>query len=134
MGEDFPSVRHEDVMGSDAGLLRWLSLVEEFGFALVTGADASMAGTEALVKRVGYVRETIFGGMWEFSANMAFKDTAYTSGAIGPHTDGTYSKDSPGFQMFQCLEFDGTAARALWSTASRWRKRSARAIRRPSSC
>ena len=108
MGKNFPSVPHEEVMGSDAGLLRWLSLVEEFGFALTTGAEASMAGTEALVKRVGYVRETIFGGMWEFSANMAFKDTAYTSVAIGPHTDGTYSKDSPGFQMFQCLQFDGS--------------------------
>ena len=89
-------------------MLRWLSLVEEFGFALTTGAQASLAGTEALVKRVGYVRETIFGGMWEFSANMKFKDTAYTSVAIGPHTDGTYSKDSPGFQMFQCLQFDGS--------------------------
>jgi trimethyllysine dioxygenase len=108
MGTNFPSVRHEEVMGSDAGLLRWLSLVEEFGFALTTGAEASMAGTEALVKRVGYVRETIFGGMWEFSANMAFKDTAYTSVAIGPHTDGTYSNDSPGFQMFSCLQFDGS--------------------------
>jgi trimethyllysine dioxygenase len=108
MGKNFPTVSHAEVMGSDAGLLRWLSLVEEFGFALTTGAVASMAGTEALVKRVGYVRETIFGGMWEFSANMAFKDTAYTSVAIGPHTDGTYSNDSPGFQMFSCLEFDGS--------------------------
>jgi trimethyllysine dioxygenase len=108
MGKNFPSVSHEEVMGSDAGLLRWLSLVEEFGFALTTGAEPSMPGTEALVKRVSYVRETIFGGMWEFSANMAFKDTAYTSVAIGPHTDGTYSNDSPGLQMFSCLEFDGT--------------------------
>jgi trimethyllysine dioxygenase len=108
MGKNFPSVSLEEVMGSDAGLLRWLSLVEEFGFALTTGAQASMAATEALVKRVSYVRETIFGGMWEFSANMAFKDTAYTSVAIGPHTDGTYSNDSPGFQMFHCLEFDGS--------------------------
>lgn len=108
LGKNFPSVSHDEVMGSDAGLLRWLSLVEEFGFALTTGAEASMAGTEALVKRVGYVRHTIFGGMWEFSANMAFKDTAYTSVAIGPHTDGTYSNDSPGFQMFSCLQFDGS--------------------------
>jgi trimethyllysine dioxygenase len=108
IGGNLPSVIHEEVMGSDAGLLRWLSLVEEFGFALTTGAEASMAGTEALVKRVGYVRETIFGGMWEFSANMAFKDTAYTSVAIGPHTDGTYSNDSPGLQMFSCLQFDGS--------------------------
>jgi trimethyllysine dioxygenase len=108
MAKDLPGMDHEEIMGSEAGLLRWLSLVEEFGFALSVGAEASMAGTEALVKRVGYVRETIFGGMWEFSANMAFSDTAYTSVAIGPHTDGTYSNDPPGFQMFQCLEFDGS--------------------------
>lgn len=108
MGKNFPSVTHADVMGSNAGVLRWLSLVEEFGFALVTDVEATMPGIEALAKRVGYVRETIFGGMWQFSANMAFKDTAYTSAAIGPHTDGTYSKDSPGFQMFACLAFDGS--------------------------
>jgi len=108
MGKNFPSVSHREILHSDAALLRWLSLVEEFGFALTTGASASVADLETLVKRVGYVRQTIFGGMWEFSANMAFKDTAYTSVGIGPHTDGTYSIDSPGFQMFQCLAFDGT--------------------------
>jgi trimethyllysine dioxygenase len=107
MGKNFPSVSFEEIMGSDAGRLRWLSLVEKYGFAVTTGAEATMAGTEALAKRIGYVRETIFGGMWEFSANMAFKDTAYTSVAIGPHTDGTYSNDAPGLLVFQCLEFDG---------------------------
>jgi trimethyllysine dioxygenase len=108
MGKNFPTLTHEEIMSSDAGLLRWLSLVEQYGFALASGAPPSMAGTEELVKRVAYVRETIFGGMWEFSANMAFKDTAYTSVAIGPHTDGTYSNDSPGLQMFSCLAFDGS--------------------------
>ena len=34
---------------------------------------------------------------------MEHKDTAYTSMAIGPHTDGTYSLDAPGYQMFHCL-------------------------------
>ncbi len=108
MGENFPSATQAEMMGSDAGLLRWLSLVEEYGFAMVTEVEATLAGVEAIAKRVGYVRETIFGGMWQFSANMAFKDTAYTSAAIGPHTDGTYSNDSPGFQMFSCLALDGS--------------------------
>ncbi len=108
MGEQFPSMSHEQIMADDAGLLRWLSLVEEHGFALATGTPPSIEATQALAKRVGYVRETIFGGMWDFTANLAFKDTAYTPVAIGPHTDGTYSIDSPGFQMFHCLKFDGT--------------------------
>jgi len=108
MGENFPTMNHADIMASDEGLLRWLSLVEEYGFALASGVPPTNEATKELVTRIGYVRESIFGGMWDFTANMAFKDTAYTSAAIGPHTDGTYSIDSPGYQMFHCLKFDGS--------------------------
>ena len=80
----------------------------EYGFALASGEAVTLEATRDLATRIGYVRETIFGGMWDFTANLAFKDTAYTSAAIGPHTDGTYSLDSPGFQMFHCLHFDGS--------------------------
>jgi trimethyllysine dioxygenase len=103
-----PTMTHEEIMSGDGALLKWLSKVEEYGFALASGVPTSIEATRELATRIGYVRETIFGGMWDFSANLAFKDTAYTSAAIGPHTDGTYSLDSPGFQMFHCLQFDGT--------------------------
>ena len=108
MGEHFPSMSLEEIMSGNAGMLKWLTLVEEYGFALSTGMPASIEATKELAQRVGYIRETIFGGMWDFTANLAFKDTAYTPVAIGPHTDGTYSIDSPGFQIFHCLKFDGT--------------------------
>ena len=108
MGQNFPSVPYADVMGSDAGLARWLELTEEYGFALATDAPATTEATQAVIERVGYLRQTIFGGFWDFSANLAFKDTAYTPVAIGPHTDGTYAIDSPGYQVFHCLQHDGT--------------------------
>jgi trimethyllysine dioxygenase len=107
-GEKFPTMSHADIMSSDDGLLRWLSLVEEYGFALASEVPPTNEATKELVTRIGYVRESIFGGMWDFTANMAFQDTAYTSAAIGPHTDGTYSIDPPGYQMFHCLKFDGS--------------------------
>jgi trimethyllysine dioxygenase len=106
--EGFPTLSYEEIASGDDGLLRWLSLVERYGFALASGTPPTLEATRALATRIGYVRETIFGGMWDFTANLAFKDTAYTSAAIGPHTDGTYSLDPPGFQMFHCLTFDGT--------------------------
>ena len=99
---------HQEIMSGNGPLLKWLGKVEEYGFALATGVPVTLEATRELATRIGYVRETIFGGMWDFTANLAFKDTAYTSAAIGPHTDGTYSLDSPGFQMFHCLQFDGT--------------------------
>jgi len=108
MGEQFPSMSLAEIMSGNEGLLKWLTLVEEYGFALATGVEPTIDATKELAKRIGYIRETIFGGMWDFTANLAFKDTAYTPMAIGPHTDGTYSIDSPGYQMFHCLKFDGT--------------------------
>jgi trimethyllysine dioxygenase len=108
LADDLPTMTHEEIMSGDDGLLKWLRTVDEYGFALASGVPVTLEATRELATRIGYVRETIFGGMWDFTANLAFKDTAYTSAAIGPHTDGTYSFDSPGFQMFHCLQFDGT--------------------------
>jgi trimethyllysine dioxygenase len=108
MGQNFPTMSHAEILSGDEGLFRWLSMVQEYGFALASGVPVSIEATRELATRIGYVRQTIFGGMWDFTANLAFQDTAYTSDAIGPHTDGTYSLDSPGFQMFHCLKFDGT--------------------------
>ena len=59
------------------------------------------------MRRVGYVRETIFGGFWDFQADLSKADTAYTNLELLPHTDGTYSHDAPGLQLLHCLAFDG---------------------------
>ena len=101
-------VDHDAVMRSDEGVHQWLSTVATYGFAIVTGTPATAAATEALIRRVGYVRETIFGGFWEFTADLKKADLAYTNHYLSAHTDGTYSHDAPGLQMLHGLYFDGT--------------------------
>ena len=106
--DDWPVVEHDEVIDDDAGVARWLELVARFGFCIVTGTPTTVEATERLARRVGYVRETIFGGMWDFQADLAKADTAYTDQELRPHTDGTYSNDAPGLQLLHCLAFDGT--------------------------
>lgn len=110
-GEDIqdslPEFDFASIKAGDDGLLAMLEGVEKFGFAVINGLPTSVDATRDFITRVGYVRETIFGGLWDFSANMAHSDTAYTTADIGPHTDGTYSFDSPGLQLLHCLAFDG---------------------------
>ncbi len=101
-------VEYEFVMDSGEGVRQWLSIVAAYGFALVTGTPATAAATESLVRRVGYVRETIFGGFWQFTDDLSKADLAYTTTHLSSHTDGTYSHDAPGLQMLHCLQFDGT--------------------------
>ena len=105
-----PTVAYAAVINTEGGVREWLAKTSEFGFCLAIGTPATAQATEALLRRIGYVRETIFGGMWEFTADLAKADTAYTNLELRPHTDGTYSHDAPGAQLLHCLQFEGTGA------------------------
>ena len=108
IGEATPTVSYDAVMSSDAGLRDWLAATATFGFCIAAGTPPMAEATKALLRRIGYVRETIFGGMWEFTADLTKADTAYTNLELRPHTDGTYSHDAPGVQLLHCLHFEGT--------------------------
>ncbi len=105
--DQWPTVDHDRVLSSDDGVREWLDLVHRYGFCIVAGTPPTPAATKALIERVGYVRETIFGGFWEFEPDLSRDDTAYTSDALRAHTDGTYSHDAPGLQILHCLGHDG---------------------------
>ena len=103
---DVPQVDYAVLMREDAVLMALLEQVERCGFCMVEGTPGTPDATRAVAERVAYIRMTIFGGYYDFTADLAHKDTAYTSMAIGPHTDGTYSLDAPGYQIFHCLAAD----------------------------
>ena len=96
MGARVPQVPHAEFMRDEAAVKEFLELTARFGFCFVEGVPGTPEATKAVAARLAYTRETIFGGYWDFTANLEHKDTAYTSMAIGPHTDGTYSLDAPG--------------------------------------
>ncbi|RHY05637.1 hypothetical protein DYB28_007235 [Aphanomyces astaci] len=65
-----------------------------------------MDATEAFARRIGFVLETIYGRMWTtrpVNPENAYKDTASTNLALGPHTDCTYLYEPPGLQIFNCV-------------------------------
>jgi trimethyllysine dioxygenase len=106
--EQWPVVEYAAVMDDDEGVNEWIRKVSVYGFCIVSGTPPTTEATEQLVRRAGYVRQTIFGGFWDFQADLSKADTAYTNLELLPHTDGTYSHDAPGLQMLHCLAFDGT--------------------------
>jgi len=96
-----------EVTKSGADFLPVLDAIEKFGIVTFSGMSTDMQATKKLLDQVGYIRETVFGGLWNFSNNEAHSDSAYTNVGIGLHTDGTYTIDPPGLQLLHCLAFDG---------------------------
>ena len=99
---------YDSVIEGDDGIAEWLVRVARYGFCIVEGTPVTVEASQELIRRVGYIRETIFGGFWDFQADLSKADTAYTNLELLPHTDGTYSHDAPGLQLLHCLAFDGT--------------------------
>ena len=110
--EDLEPQRHAfaAVTEDDETLVALLTDFWRDGVVLVEGLPCDMAASRRLAERIAYVRETIFGGVWDFQADGARADSAYSDAAIGLHTDGTYSEDPPGLQALHCLAFDGEGA------------------------
>ncbi|TFK20727.1 mitochondrial protein [Coprinopsis marcescibilis] len=102
-----PTVAYDEVMQGDAGLFKWLSNVDRFGFSFITGVPPTPEATEELSEKIGFIRETHYGKFWDFTSDLAKGDTAYTTLALGAHTDNTYFTDPCGLQLFHLLSHTG---------------------------
>ncbi|MEO8363098.1 MAG: TauD/TfdA family dioxygenase [Ilumatobacteraceae bacterium] len=107
-------ITFDEVVSTDQGLSTWLNDVANFGYGLVHDTPQSSTGFETLARRIGYPRQTIFGDIWNLSSEvMEHSDSAYSRTFLEPHTDGTYSRDAPGLQMFCCLEREGSGGESV---------------------
>ncbi|KAF1780279.1 TauD/TfdA-like domain [Phytophthora cactorum] len=76
-----------------------------YGLVRVSDTPNSMEATEKFSKKIGFVLRTIYGTMWTTNpTNDAeeYNDTASTNLELLHHTDGTYIRDPPGLQIFNC--------------------------------
>jgi trimethyllysine dioxygenase len=87
----------------------------EYGFCYIDNTPApDPAPTEALLRRIAFIRETHYGGFYDFTADLASQDTAYTNIALEAHTDNTYFSDPAGLQAFHLLSHtDGSGGASL---------------------
>lgn len=105
--KNWPEVDCEKIMTSDEGVKEWVKNIYEYGFSFVSNVPINPEATEKLCERIAYIKPTHYGGFWDFTADLAKNDTAYTNLYIASHTDGTYWSDTPGLQLFHMLGHDG---------------------------
>lgn len=104
---------HDWVMNG-GGVHDLAASIERYGFALVSGTPTGLEAAKGLANQIGYIRETVFGGMWTLSSEAnPHPDSAYGTERLEPHTDGSYSHDAPGLQFFVCNERTGTGGESV---------------------
>ncbi|GAB7351437.1 hypothetical protein MBLNU459_g2103t1 [Dothideomycetes sp. NU459] len=101
-----PTVDYQSIMQGH-GIGEWTRQINTHGFSFVEGCPVDPIATQKLLEQIGPIRETHYGGFYDFTSNMASKDTAYTTLSLEAHTDTTYFSDPAGLQMFHMLSHTG---------------------------
>ena len=102
---DWHDITQNNTLSTD-GTDLLVKTIHDLGFAVISNVPTNLDSVNSVATSFGYVRETIFGGLWQFAANEGMDDSAYTPNELRPHTDGTYSHDAPGLQMLLCCNYN----------------------------
>ncbi|KAK1999711.1 trimethyllysine dioxygenase [Colletotrichum falcatum] len=109
IGSRRPSVEYNHLMTSEdeSGIAKLTNLIREYGFAFVDKTPfETPEPTQRVLERIAFIRETHYGGFYDFIPDLAMADTAYTNIALPAHTDTTYFTDPAGLQAFHMLSHE----------------------------
>lgn len=109
-----PRAKADAVMRDDAALLDWMCATKAYGLSIVEGlADTVDAGMD-VAKRIGFLRETNFGLVFEVKSKPNPNNLAYTPIALPMHTDLPNQEMAPGFQFLHCLANEAQGGGSLF--------------------
>jgi len=97
-----PEVRH-----------RWLSAIEEFGFAVLTGAPVTHGTVARIAELFGHIRVTNYGRTFDVTVKVDATNLADTAMALSLHTDNPYRDPAPTLQLLECLTSTVTGGESI---------------------
>ena len=95
-------VHCDDYLHSDQGLYTVLKLLNDYGLAFIDRVQGELA-VERLTERIGEIRQTFYGRLWDVKSVEKAKNVADTSQSLGPHMDLLYFEAPPGLQFLHSL-------------------------------
>lgn len=104
-----PSHDGSAVLDDDAVIRAWVDDLLRFGLARLRNTPTDLDFGRQLAARIGPLRDTNFGAIWDVKADIAFagddltNSTANTNLRLGPHTDLPTRETPPGFQFLHCV-------------------------------
>jgi gamma-butyrobetaine dioxygenase len=87
----------------DGALADWLAVTKQYGLSIVHGLPNDAGAGIALARRIGHLRETNFGRIFDVVSKADPNNLAYTADALPLHTDLTNQELPPGFQFLHCI-------------------------------
>lgn len=91
------------IMVDDEALYEWLVALDMYGVSRVQNVPCEVDAIGELVARIGIVRETNFGVLWDVKSEPNPISNANTALPLPPHTDLPTREYQPGLQFLHCI-------------------------------
>ncbi len=114
-----PTFSGEQALVDDAVFLSWLQALRDFGVARLEGLANEDGLLEAVVSRIGPVRESNFGRTYTLEIKDEPDSNAFTSDALLQHIDMPTRENPHGLQFLFCRENSTTGGRGIYADAYR---------------
>lgn len=108
-----PSFDGSRILEDDATLEAWLTAVAVYGFGRLRGVSVEPGTVERVAQRIGTVRETNFGRVFDVRSKVDPDSNAYTALELTPHVDLPTREYQPGLQILHCLENSASGGEAV---------------------
>jgi gamma-butyrobetaine dioxygenase len=108
-----PDVLFSSIMGSDAALLAWLRQIRRMGVSFVRRTPTVPGTVAEIAQRIGFLRNSNFGLVWDVVSKPDPDSLAYTAHALTPHIDLVCRETLPGVQFLHCLASEATGGHSV---------------------
>lgn len=121
LADHLPQAEYDRISTDRDTLRHWLTLVKDYGFALLRGVEPISGNITQVVDLFGYVRETNRGRCFDIKLVPGSDDLVHTHLPLLPHTDQPYRNPVPTLHLLHCLS---AAAAGGGDHSGRWLQRS----------
>jgi gamma-butyrobetaine dioxygenase len=101
------------VLADDGALYEWLIALRTYGATLLHHVPCTDSAVGDVASRIGIVRETNFGVLWDVWSEPDPVTNANTSLPLPPHVDLPTREYQPGLQLLHCVENEASGGLSI---------------------
>ena len=110
---------YTDYLVSPKVLHEALNQLHCYGIVFLQSVPSEPSAIERLAERIGPLRNTFYGPLWDVRSIPDAKNIAYTSRDLGFHMDLLYMADPPGVQILHTMKASDKGGESLFSDGMR---------------
>jgi gamma-butyrobetaine hydroxylase len=114
---DVPVFEARKVLENDDHLYAWLEALKTYGLTRLQNVPLKRGSVVPLAKRIGTIRESNFGSVFEVISMPNPNSNAYMSVELPLHMDLPTRETPPGLQFLHCIENDAEGGESVFADA-----------------